>query len=259
MRLTAEVVRSAPSYINPLKDRELSLRGLKIPTIENLGVTEDQFEAIDFSDNEIIKLENFPLLPRLTTLLLNNNRIAKISDGLSQFIPKLSNLMLTNNKLSKFEDVKALSQFKNLNNLSLVHNPVSKLTHYRLYVIYLLPRLKILDFTKIKPQEKKDATRRFASSSNKPTTNNLNNTDYINNNDIKEVESSHMDIEIDSQTNKARTQDRSQDRSSATIADLTPELRNKIMEKIQETKSIDEIDELEAILKSGKISSNYFI
>lgn len=49
--------------------------GYKIPVIENLGATLDQFDAIDFSDNEIRKLDGFPLLRRLKTLLMNNNRI----------------------------------------------------------------------------------------------------------------------------------------------------------------------------------------
>lgn len=51
------------------------LSGYKIPVIENLGATLDQFDAIDFSDNEIRKLDGFPLLRRLKTLLMNNNRL----------------------------------------------------------------------------------------------------------------------------------------------------------------------------------------
>ncbi len=43
----------ASTRLNPLQDRELDLRGYKIPMIENLGVAQDQFDAIDFSDNEI--------------------------------------------------------------------------------------------------------------------------------------------------------------------------------------------------------------
>jgi len=39
MRLTAELVAQSSSFINPLKQRELDLRGHQIPTIENLGVT----------------------------------------------------------------------------------------------------------------------------------------------------------------------------------------------------------------------------
>lgn len=49
--------------------------GYKIPQIENMGATLDQFDTIDFSDNDIRKLDGFPLLKRLKCLLLNNNRI----------------------------------------------------------------------------------------------------------------------------------------------------------------------------------------
>lgn len=49
--------------------------GYKIPVIENLGATLDQFDTVDFSDNDIRKLDGFPLLKRLKSLLLNNNRI----------------------------------------------------------------------------------------------------------------------------------------------------------------------------------------
>ncbi len=40
----------ARAFINPVKERELDLRGLKIPLIENLGVTQDQFDSIDLCD-----------------------------------------------------------------------------------------------------------------------------------------------------------------------------------------------------------------
>ena len=36
---------------------------------------QDQFDTIDFSDNEIRKLEGFPLLTRLKSVLLSNNRV----------------------------------------------------------------------------------------------------------------------------------------------------------------------------------------
>lgn len=43
---------------------------------------QDQFDCMDFSDNEIVKLENFPYLSRLGTLLLNNNRITRINPNI---------------------------------------------------------------------------------------------------------------------------------------------------------------------------------
>uniref|UniRef100_A0A915LIT1 Peptidase M12A domain-containing protein n=1 Tax=Meloidogyne javanica TaxID=6303 RepID=A0A915LIT1_MELJA len=56
VRISVDVVNKAYQYINPCKQRELSLRNLQIPTIENLGVTKDQFDVIDLSDNNIRKL-----------------------------------------------------------------------------------------------------------------------------------------------------------------------------------------------------------
>lgn len=55
-----------------------TLSGYKIPQIENLGATLDQFDTIDFSENDLRKLDNFPYLPRLKCLLLNNNRVVYV-------------------------------------------------------------------------------------------------------------------------------------------------------------------------------------
>lgn len=87
---------------------------------------QNQFDSIDLSDNNVIILEGFPKLPRLKTLLLNNNRITRIGrhlegvqnthggcvqswyhDGAmglikcaaAESIPNLTHLILTNNRL----------------------------------------------------------------------------------------------------------------------------------------------------------------
>lgn len=60
---------------SPSIEPPISFTGYKIPVLENLGATLDQFDTIDLSDNEIRKLDGFPLLRRLKTLLMNNNRI----------------------------------------------------------------------------------------------------------------------------------------------------------------------------------------
>lgn len=52
--------------------------GYKIPQVENMGATLDQFDTVDFSENDLRKLDGFPYLPRLKCLLLNNNRIVYV-------------------------------------------------------------------------------------------------------------------------------------------------------------------------------------
>ena len=71
----ADLVARAPVVYNPLGDRELRLRGLKIPNIRNLGVTMDQFDAIDLSSNEVHTLGNFPRQLRLHSVILNDNKL----------------------------------------------------------------------------------------------------------------------------------------------------------------------------------------
>jgi U2 small nuclear ribonucleoprotein A' len=161
MRLTAEVARDSPAYINPLRQRELSLRGFKIPVIENLGATQDQYAVIDLTDNEILKIDNFPNLTRLEALLLADNRICRVSRGLGKALPKLDTIILTNNKLSKFSDLKPLSDIPTLTTICLLGNPVASLNDYRLFVIHRLPNLKVLDFAKVKQQEREAAKAKY--------------------------------------------------------------------------------------------------
>lgn len=150
--------------MNPLGDRELSLRGNKISLIENLGATQDGFDTLgsvplirpflnvlpDLSDNEIQKLENFPLLKRLRTLFLHNNHVNAVAPKIGESLPKLEALLLTNNKFETLADLNSLGELSCLRSLSLINNPVTKLKNYRQYVIHLLPQLKVLDFLKVK-------------------------------------------------------------------------------------------------------------
>ena len=43
---------------------------------------QNQFDSLDMSDNVITRLEGFPKLPRLKTLLLSNNRVLRIARNL---------------------------------------------------------------------------------------------------------------------------------------------------------------------------------
>lgn len=89
VKLTVDLVEGAMQYTNPLKDRELDLRGYKVPAIENLGSTLDQFDTIDFTDNEIRKLDGFPLLLRLKSLILTDNKVCCLIACLRSFLSHL--------------------------------------------------------------------------------------------------------------------------------------------------------------------------
>ncbi|CAA0829656.1 U2 small nuclear ribonucleoprotein A [Striga hermonthica] len=110
----------------------------------------DQFDTIDLSDNEIVKLENFPSLNRLGTLFLNNNIITRINPNLGEFLPKLHTLVLTNNRLTNLVEIDPLASLPKLQFLSLLDNNITKKPNYQLYVIHKLKSLRVLDFRKVK-------------------------------------------------------------------------------------------------------------
>lgn len=161
VRLTADLIWKSPHFFNALRERELDLRGNKIAAIENLGATEDQFDTIDLSDNEIVKLENFPHLNRLGTLLLNNNRVTRINPNIGEFLPKLHSLVLTNNRLVNLVEIDPLASLPKLQFLSLLDNNITKKPNYRLYVIHKLKALRLLDFKKVKQKERIEAGNMF--------------------------------------------------------------------------------------------------
>ncbi|KAJ3322576.1 hypothetical protein HDV06_002953 [Boothiomyces sp. JEL0866] len=55
-KMDFDLLTSAQSRLNPMNERELDLRGLKIQKIENLALTRDVNDCLDFTDNDIAKL-----------------------------------------------------------------------------------------------------------------------------------------------------------------------------------------------------------
>merc|ERR1712179_30749 len=222
----------AGQYINPIRDRELDLRGYKIPVIENLGTTLDQFDTIDFSDNEIRKLDGFPYLTRVKSLLLNNNRIVRLGEGLELCLPNLHTLILTNNSLQELADLEPVTSLKKLTMLSLLHNPVVTKRNYREYVIHKFPNLRVLDFKKVKQQEREAAKALFKT---------------------KEGKTQLKDIQ-----RKAKTFTPGEPLPEATnkntnAAGLTPDQVRQIKMMIAKAGSLNEVERLTQMLKAGQM------
>jgi len=164
MRLTADILLRAESYLNTIQERELCLRGFKIPAIENLGVIQDQFDVIDFTDNEIRIVDNFPRMKRLSTLLMSNNYVFRIGSSLGSNLSNITTLVLNNNRIANLSEIDHLATLTKLELLSLQDNPVTEREHYRLYVIHKIPSLKMLDFQKVKQHERASAKALFITS-----------------------------------------------------------------------------------------------
>lgn len=87
---------------------------------------------------------------RLQSIYLANNQISRVAADLGPNLPRLETLVLTNNRIAQLGDIDALASIQSLLLLSLLHNPVTRRPHYRAYVIHRFPRLRTLDFEKIK-------------------------------------------------------------------------------------------------------------
>jgi U2 small nuclear ribonucleoprotein A' len=83
------------------------------------------------------------------------------ADNLHEYIPNIETLVLTNNNIEELTQIDNLCKFKNLRCLSLLRNPIASLKNYRLYAIYKLPQLKLLDFKKVKLNERQEAQALF--------------------------------------------------------------------------------------------------
>ncbi|XP_037824977.1 probable U2 small nuclear ribonucleoprotein A' [Lucilia sericata] len=241
VKLTPELINQSMQFINPCRERELDLRGYKIPQIENLGATLDQFDTIDLSDNDLRKLDGLPYLPRLKCLLLNNNRILRIGDDLQECVPNLNSVILSGNNLQELGDLEPLAQLTHLETLCLLMNPVSTKPYYREYMAYKFPHLRLLDFRKIKQKDRKTALEFFRSKQGKEMLKEI----------AKKSKLSAAAAALAEATGKST--------GSAGGRFANPEDLQRIREAIKRASSLQEVERLSQILQSGQIPDNFVL
>ncbi|XP_020587856.1 U2 small nuclear ribonucleoprotein A' isoform X2 [Phalaenopsis equestris] len=203
-------------------------------------IMEDQFDTLDLSDNEIVKLENFPYLNRLSTLLINNNRITRINPEIGEFLPKLHTLILTNNRLVNLVEIDPLASLPKLQTLSLLDNNITKKPNYRLYVIFKLKKLRLLDFRKVKQKERIEAEGLYAS---------------------KEAEEEAKKIPAKTFTPGEATNatDSLKEEQIPKVVAPTPEQIIAIKAAIVNSQTLEEVARLEQALRSGQIPAEFQI
>lgn len=235
MRLTAEIIQNALSYINPLGERELDLRGRQFTHIENMGAASADIECVDLTDNHIQMLGNFPQRPRTTTLLLARNRVAQIQPGIARTMPALSSISLAENNFRELADLDPLGGFSKLVNLNLIGNPVTSKENYRYYVIFRIPSLRFFDFQRIRDTERTKAKELFGTPD----------------------DPSDLAQKVMRQRGTAIL-----DASAVDTADvtggvarvmLTDDERKNVHVMIKEAKTLDEISRLEKLLTEGRV------
>ncbi|WAQ84950.1 hypothetical protein PtA15_5A523 [Puccinia triticina] len=245
-RMSPELLLATHSYLNPLSDRELDLRGYQIPAIENLGVTKDSLDTIDLTDNSIRSLINFPKMSRLKHLYLSNNPISFISPKLPEALPNLTSLVLSHCSLSTFNQLfLVLKQFNRLEFLVLTGNPVSKVKLYRDWCIFNCPKLRILDFKRVKDKERKTATELFYDPVTKGP------TGLATALSVSEAVEGEGGDEMAISSSK-RSNDKVVEPGHAGRT-LTAEERQRIKRSIEEATSVEEVRRLKRMLEQGFI------
>ncbi|XP_063306804.1 leucine-rich repeat-containing protein 72 [Pelobates fuscus] len=111
--------------------------------------------------NKISKITCLTNVCRLSELYLNNNELCDIAGSLKN-LTSLRILMLNDNYLTKLQDtVKELKGMTSLHTLNLFRNPLAQDAGHRLYVIYHLSSVQLLDRENVTHKEREDAFKLF--------------------------------------------------------------------------------------------------
>merc|ERR1712025_1281532 len=134
--------------------------------------------------------------------------------------------------MGELADLEPVTSLKKLTMLSLLHNPIATKRNYREYVIHKFPNLRVLDFKKVKHQEREAAKGLFKT---------------------KEGKTQLKDIQ-----RKAKTFVPGEPLPEATnrntnAAGLTPEQVRHIKMMIAKAGSLQEIERLNQALRNGQM------
>ncbi len=207
-------------------------------------------------------MDNFPFLPRIKCLLMNNNRVCRIGENLEESLPALDTVVFTNNNVQELADIETLSTCKNIRMISFLHNPVVAKPNYRLFVIHKFPELKVgifsiqslvfvqsvscvdnivspsfqvLDFKKVKQKERDAAKALFKSKQGKDQ--------------LKEIKRRAKTF-VPGQGLPAES---GGGRPVTNASGLTPEQVRNIKSAIARATSLEEIERLNQMLRTGQI------
>lgn len=164
MKVTPSTILDAPSYYSShfngkyntdrclvLRDLELEYDDTTLPT--SMKMMPSGTHIVDLTNNSFTSVPPLSERSDVHTLLLSRNNIHAIDGSL---LPnRLRNLTLAHNGIETLDQLNGLKSAPNtLENLSLKGNNVCYIEGYREYVLQLLPQLRVLDFSKVKAQER---------------------------------------------------------------------------------------------------------
>ncbi|ORC92566.1 putative U2 small nuclear ribonucleoprotein 40K [Trypanosoma theileri] len=175
MRLTLDMIRRAPQFTNTLQQREIDLRGLGLTVLDEqtLLLLNDSFDVLNLSQNPLVRLEYFPsgsssvistggsgtveamkkMMLRLQSLIVHRNRLSHVSETTcAAVLPNLRAFLADHNEFRELRDLLFLSHWRELEILSIEHNPVTVQedgARLRAFLVYLCPKLKLINYQRV--------------------------------------------------------------------------------------------------------------
>lgn len=138
---------------------ELLLEDNEISNIENLDMLV-LLKKLNLARNHISSIVHLDALENLTQLSLEDNQITSLR-GLGSAM-KLMELYLSNNRVDGLKEIQHLKSLPKLTILDLSGNEITRVVDYRLYAVYYLRRVKVLDEISISPQDQSDAKQKYS-------------------------------------------------------------------------------------------------
>lgn len=135
----------------------LYLTGNKITKIKGLD-TLSKLKVLWLAENEISTLGGLKQLRRLRELNVASNKIAAIGNLLEP-LKELAELNISNNLIGNLKEMLGLKRLPKLRTVSFSdphygENPMCGLSNYQIYVLYHLPRVELLDASKVSEESK---------------------------------------------------------------------------------------------------------
>ncbi|XP_050395571.1 centriolin [Patella vulgata] len=121
-----------------------------------------KLRVLNLSSNCIYKIEGLENLILLQTLDLTNNKIEQIPSWLPKKLKALRVFRIAENRLDSLSEISKLKSLSDLHQLDYGKNPLVELPHHRLFIIFQLCTVELLDGHQVSREERKTAQERFA-------------------------------------------------------------------------------------------------
>ncbi|KAG7394612.1 Leucine-rich repeat-containing protein 9 [Phytophthora boehmeriae] len=138
---------------------ELSLDDNEITQIKNLESL-TFLKKLHLGRNRLTTIQHLESLENLIQLSLEENQISSLR-GLGSAM-KLMELYLGNNQIENLKEVQHLKSLPKLTILDLSGNELTRLPDYRLYTVYYLRRVKVLDGVSVSTQDQGNAKQKYS-------------------------------------------------------------------------------------------------